>query len=130
MILFIHLQVKPITQIQFKSEWVENVKKEFPDAIIFEADNHSEPYTIQQGIDFLQQASKIVLLIECSPNEKLGVISSLVEKVLRSKNHAPLIFLNGENKMFEKMAKISKSEVFAFKELATAISRIGEHLKG
>ena len=129
MILFIHLQIKAISEIEFESHWVKSVKTHFPQAVVFEADNHSDSNVIQQGTNFLTEASKVVLMLESSPNEKPGKAALIIEKVLRSKNHSPLIISNGENALIEKMAKVSKKEIFVFKELSEGISKIEEHLK-
>jgi len=129
MTLFIHLQIKPIDQIQFQSEWVESVKTAFPEALIFEGDSHSEPYTIHHGINFLKDTGKVMVLLECSGDEKLGATTPIIEKVLRSKYHSPLFFLKGENERFEKLAKVMKREVLIFEGIANSIERVRNYLR-
>ncbi len=120
MTLFIHLQIKPIEQIQFSNEWMGIMKTEFPDALIFEADSHSEPFVISQGVSFLQEAKKVVLFLDCHQNEKLGSCAPLIEKVLRYKAIAPFIMIKGEHLMFEKMAKMMKKEVVVFENIKSS----------
>tara|TARA_A100000171_G_scaffold51423_1_gene65686 strand:- start:354 stop:743 length:390 start_codon:yes stop_codon:yes gene_type:complete len=128
MTLFIHLQIKPIAQIQFRNEWVEVMKAEFPEALIFEADSHSEPFAISQGVSFLQEAEKVVLFLDSTPNEKLGACAPLIEKVFRNKAIAPFILIQGENEMFEKMAKMMKKEVLKFKGIEGSRAQIHQFL--
>ena len=130
MTLFIHLQIKPIEQIQFSNEWMGVMKTEFPDALIFEADSHSEPFVISQGVSFLKEAKKVVLFMDCHQNEKLGSCAPLIEKVLRDKAIAPFILIKGEHAMFEKMAKMMMkqfSEYEGVEESLVQISRFLNH---
>jgi len=128
MTLFIHLQIKPIAQIQFRNGWVEMMKAEFPEALIFEADSHSEPFVISQGVSFLQKAEKVVLFLDSIPNEKLGACTPLVEKVLRDKTITPFILIQGEHAMFEKMAKMMKKEVSSFQSKEESTFQIRDFL--
>tara|TARA_R110001592_G_scaffold77488_1_gene233269 strand:- start:853 stop:1242 length:390 start_codon:yes stop_codon:yes gene_type:complete len=128
MTLFIHLQIKPIAQIQFRNEWVEMMKTEFPEALIFEADSHSEPFVISQGISFLKEAEKVVLFLDSNQNEKLGACAPLIEKVLRNKAIAPLILMLGEHLMFEKMAKMMKKDVFRYESVEESLVQIHQFL--
>ncbi|KYG81108.1 hypothetical protein EV198_3003 [Roseivirga ehrenbergii] len=128
MTLFIHLQIKPIEQIQFSNEWVGIMKTEFPDALIFEADSHSEPFVISQGVSFLKEAEKVVLFLDSDENEKLGACAPLIEKVLRDKAIAPFILIQGQNVMFEKMAKMMKKEVFRYESVEESLVQISRFL--
>ncbi|WP_421978114.1 hypothetical protein [Roseivirga seohaensis] len=124
MTLFIHLQIKPIEQIQFSNEWMEMMKTEFPDALVFEADSHSEPFVIGQGVSFLQEAKKVVLFLDCHQNEKLGSCAPLIEKVLRDKTIAPFILIQGEHAMFEKMAKMMKKQFSEYEGVEESLVQI------
>ena len=128
MTLFIHLQIKPIAQIQFRNEWVEMMKTEFPEALIFEADSHSEPFVISQGVSFLKEAEKVVLCLDSNQNEKLGSCAPLIEKVFRNKAITPFILIQGENAMFEKMAKMMKKEVFKCESVEESLVQIRNFL--
>ncbi|MGW8123727.1 hypothetical protein ACV07N_13810 [Roseivirga echinicomitans] len=129
MTLFIHLQIKPIAQIQFRNEWVAQMKVEFPEAIIFEADAHSESIVINQGILFLKTAKKVVLYLDSHANEKLGACAPLIEKVFRNKVIQSIIFIQGENEMFEKMAKMMKKEVLRAESTKKSLTEIHRFLK-
>lgn len=129
MTLFIHLQIKPIAQIQFRNEWVEMMKTEFPEALIFEADAHSEPFVISQGVSFLKEAEKVVLCLDSNQNEKLGSCAPLIEKVLRNKAITPFILMQGEHLMFEKMAKMMKKGVFRYESVEESLVQIHQFLK-
>lgn len=128
MILFIHLQIKPIEQIQFRNEWVEHMKTEFPEAVIFEADSHSEPFVINQGVSFLKEAGKVVLFLDSKQNEKLGNCASLIEKIFRNKAIDLFILIEGGHEMFEKMVKLSKKEVLSFEDMEKSTTQIRDFL--
>jgi len=104
------------------------MKAEFPEALIFEADSHSEPFVISQGVSFLKEAEEVVLFLDSDENEKLGACAPLIEKVLRDKTITPFILIQGENKMFEKMAKMMKKEVFKFKGIEESRAQIHQFL--
>jgi hypothetical protein len=126
--LIIHLQVKPIQKIQFTTDWVDATKKEFTDCLFFEADSHSEAYTIQQGIQFLKEASKIVLILDCSEDESVSRLAPLIEKIMRSKQSNALVIMNGENEMLRKMLTLFRKEIIKFKSTAACISQVKKYL--
>lgn len=126
--LIIHLQVKPIQKIQFTTAWVDATKKEFTDCLFFEADSHSEAYTIQQGIQFLKEASKIVLILDCSEDESVSRLAPLIEKIMRSKQSNALVIMNGENEMLRKMLTLFRKEIIKFKSTAACISQVKKYL--
>ena len=68
------------------------------------------------------------MFLDSNPNEKLGACALLIEKVLRNKAIAPFILIQGENKMFEKMAKMMKREVFKFKGIEESRAQIHQFL--
>ncbi len=104
------------------------MKTEFPDALVFEADSHSEPFVISQGVSFLKEAEKVVLFLDSNPHEKLGACAPLIEKVLRDKVVTPLILMQGENAMFAKMAKMMKKEVFRYESVEESLVQIHQFL--
>lgn len=104
------------------------MKAEFPEALIFEADSHSEPFVISQGVSFLKEAEKVVLFLDSDENEKLGACAPLIEKVLRDKTITPFILIQGEHAMFEKMAKMMKKEVSSFQSKEESTFQIRDFL--
>ncbi|KOF01575.1 hypothetical protein OB69_17075 [Roseivirga seohaensis subsp. aquiponti] len=128
MTLFIHLQIKPIEQIQFSNEWMGIMKTEFPEALIFEADSHSEPFVIGQGVSFLKEAKKVVMFLDSNPNEKLGTCAPLIEKVLRDKAVTPFILMQGQNAMFEKMAKMMMKQFSEYEGVEESLVQISRFL--
>ena len=79
--LILHLQIKALLNIQFSGELVKQLKMEFPEAILFEADSHSDPMLIQQGLQFLKEAAKVVLILESEVGESPSKVSPLIEKL-------------------------------------------------
>lgn len=109
--LFIYLQIAPIESIRFEHPIANWVKTNYKDTILFDADNHSEALIIAYGKDMIEKANSICVLIDATPNLKLGGITTLIEKLVRSKKKHQAVFLNGENNSTEKMLSFSKVKI-------------------
>ncbi len=110
--LFIYLQVAPIEKIRFTHSIQNWVKKYYPNALCFDADNHSDDLVIGYGSEQIENAEEIVVLIESEPDQKLGGVITLVEKLIRKKK-GPIIFFNGEHPMLEKVIRHTKGQLFS-----------------
>lgn len=109
--LFVYLQIAPIESIRFEHPITNWVGATYTDTILFDADNHSEALIIAYGKDMIEKANRICVLIDASPNLKLGGVITLIEKLVRSKKKHHIIFLNGENNSAEKMLSFSKVQI-------------------
>jgi hypothetical protein len=127
--LILHLQIKALLNIQFSNELVKQLKIEFPEAILFEADSHSEPFLIQQGLQFLKEATKVVLILECEASESPSKVAPLIEKVIRHKSLNSMILINGENQMLKKMLLLWKKEVLEFESIESSIMLVSDYLR-
>lgn len=126
--LILHLQIKALLNIQFSSELVKQLKIEFPKAILFEADSHSEPFLIQQGLQFLKEATKVVLILESEAGESPNKVAPLIEKVVRYKSLTPVIIVKGENQILKKMLSLSKKEVLEVESTESSIMLVRDYL--
>uniref|UniRef100_UPI00404734DB hypothetical protein n=2 Tax=Roseivirga sp. TaxID=1964215 RepID=UPI00404734DB len=127
--LILHLQIKALLNIQFSNELVKQLKIEFPEAILFEADSHSEPFLIQQGLQFLKDSDKVVLILECEANESPSKAAPLIEKVIRHKSYNSMVLINGENQMLKKMLLLWKKEVLEFESIESSIMLVSDYLR-
>lgn len=129
MTLILHLQIKKLLNIQFSSNLVTQLKIEFPEALLFEADSHSEPLLIQQGQQFLKEATKVVLILKCEASESPSKVSPLIEKVVRNKALDSMVLINGENQILKKMLSQSKREALEFESIEFPIMLVKDYLK-
>ena len=109
--LFIYLQIAPIEAIRFAHPLQKWVKSSYTDAFLFDADNYSEGIVIEFGKESIEKATNICVLIDAMPDQKLGGITALIERLVRSKGKSLSIFLNGENALIEKMLSFSISPI-------------------
>ena len=127
--LILHLQIKALLNIQFSGELVKQLKMEFPEAILFEADSHSDPMLIQQGLQFLKEAAKVVLILESEEGESPSKVSPLIEKVVRHTSLTPLIIVKGENQMLKKMLRLSKKELLEVESTESSIMLLRDYFR-
>lgn len=109
--LLIYLQVAPIQAIRFAHPLEKWVKNNYVNAFHFDADNHSDGIVIEFGKESIEKATNICVLIEAMPNQKLGGITALIERLVRSKQKRIVFFLNGNNTSLEKMISFSKTPI-------------------
>lgn len=126
--LILHLQIKALLNIQFSNELVKQLKMEFPEAILFEADSHSEPFLIQQGLQFLKDSDKVVLILESESGESPSKVAPLIEQVIRQKSLTPMIIVKGENQMLKKMLSLSKKALLEFESTESSIMLVRDYL--
>jgi hypothetical protein len=126
--LIIYLQLKPIDRIDFTNDLLDLTRTECSDCLFFEADSHSEAYTIQQGIQFVKEASQTVMILDCTNGESAHGLAGLIEKVMRSKQNNALIIMKGENEMFLKMATLFRKQIIQFESTVQCISQIKKYI--
>lgn len=107
--LLYYIQVKPLDKINFGNPY-NSLLTEVPKLIFLDADNHSEDFVIQQQIKLLEKAENVVLVLDVMPDAAPGKLVGLMEKLMRSKQLSPLIFLNGSNELIEKMLRLAHTE--------------------
>jgi hypothetical protein len=76
----------------------------------------------------LKEASKIVLILDCSEDESVSRLAPLIEKIMRSKQSNALVIMNGENEMLRKMLTLFRKEIIKFKSTAACISQVKKYL--
>ncbi|PIQ46848.1 MAG: hypothetical protein COW03_18250 [Cytophagales bacterium CG12_big_fil_rev_8_21_14_0_65_40_12] len=126
--LILHLQIKALLNIKFSSELVKQLKIEFPEAILFEADSHSEPFLIQQGLQFLKEATKVVLILESEAGESPSKVAPLIEKVIRHTSLNAMVLINGENHVLKKMMSLYYVEVLEVESTESSIMLVRDYL--
>jgi hypothetical protein len=109
--LLIYLQVAPIQEIRFVHPMGKWVKTNCTGSLHFDADNHSNGIVIDFGKESIEKATNICVLIEAIPDQKLGGLTTLVEKLVRSKQKRITFFFNGNHTALEKMVSFSKAQI-------------------
>ena len=75
--LFCFIQVQPVHKIVYKGNMNDFFKRK--SFLVFEADNHSDPYLMEQGKALIEKSNTIVLHIDAMPSENLGNLKMLFE---------------------------------------------------
>lgn len=107
MALYLYLQAKELHAISFHSPLSTFLKEHYPNLIIFEADQFSEPLHLQTGLQFIDKSQKIILHIEDDSKQGLGSIVKMLEKIRKSNNEL-LILYAGDNQKLLNTQKILK----------------------
>ena len=107
MMLFCYIQIKPLDQIGFAGE-LNNLFKT-NDYLIFEADNHSDSYLMEQGKVLLSQASEIIFHFDVVENVSLGNLKQLFEALRKTRLKATYQ-LDGVHPQLVKMLHFIKAE--------------------
>ena len=96
-----------MSEISFTGTLNELFRKE--GYLVFEADNHSDSYLMEQGKALIDEAEQVIIHFESLENESLGQLKMLLEAV--RKLAAPSIYqLDGKHDQLEKMLKFMKWE--------------------
>jgi hypothetical protein len=127
--LILHLQIKALLNIQFSGELVKALKIEFPEAILFEADSHSDPMLIQQGLQFLKESDKVVLILESEVGESPSKVAPLIEQAIRHKSLTPIIISKGENQILKKMLSLSKKALLEVESTESSIMLVRDYFR-
>lgn len=107
--LYIYLQAKDISIISFQTPIKGFLTREFPELVIFEADQASEPSHIQIGLNFINEAERIILHLDDDGKTSLGSNMKLLEKI-RKANCQKLTIYSGDTKMILSSLKMLGSE--------------------
>ncbi len=96
------------------------IKQQPFEVVCYDFDNHSEALITNYAIQLLEQADKILIIIECkettSPQQR-GSIIKLLNKAVRLKNKEVKLILNGTDPVFEKMGKIFRKNFYSHQTL-------------
>jgi len=104
--LFCHIQVKPVNKISFSGPLNDQFRKS--GYLVFEADNHSDSYLMEQGKQLIDEAETILIHFECTDAESLGQIKSLLEKLRKAKTSF-VYQLDGQHDTLDNMLKFLKA---------------------
>jgi hypothetical protein len=84
------------------------VKQQPYKIVCYDFDNHSEALVANYAIQLLEQADKILIVIDCKEatiSQQRGNIIKLLNKAVRQKDKGVKLVLNGNDPIFEKMGK-------------------------
>ena len=107
--LYIYLQARDISTISFQTPFKSFLRNEFPELVIFEADQASDPSHIQTGVKFIDEADRIILHIEDDGKTSLGSNMKLLEKLRKAKCQKR-IFYSGSTKTIVSSLKMLSAE--------------------
>lgn len=107
MILYLYLQIKPIKEVKFSSEFSEELRAFGFDITQIDLDSHSESFTVSKSTELIAHAEKLILHLDVDSNEDIGALRPVFEK-LRRFNHLALCLQEGEHDGLEKMLKLLK----------------------
>lgn len=128
MTLYCHLQLKALKHINYNFEWKEELRKTVSELLIIEADNHSDPFLIQESAKLIGKTSQLICCFEVEEESTLGSISRILEAILRSEARQ-LIFLKGRNESLEKALKFIKTPCINFKDSQELIFEIQQFVR-
>lgn len=101
-ILFIEI-TETIT-FQYDKPIREKIKALFPQALLYDFDNHSDALITKQAIELVEQATKAVVLIQAA-NGSTQTVLPFLEKVIRNKEKC-LVLFNGSHPVVERMIRL------------------------
>lgn len=119
--LYLYLQVKSIPEIQFTTPLRSFLKEK--QVLVFEADNHSDPYLINQSVGFIQDHDPIIIHLEVVKEESLGSLNKLFE-ALRKSNAQIHSFISGEHPSITLMFKHLGIEAIAYETVEELESKL------
>lgn len=105
--LLCHIQVKTISEISFTGPLNDLFRKS--GYLVFEADNHSDGYLMEQGKALIDQVEEVCIHFECAEDASIGQIKMLLE-TLRKSSKRSFYQLDGKHEQLEKMMKFIKAE--------------------
>ena len=70
--LYCHFQVRPVQQIDFSFPWKQDLRGLSPSINIVEADNHSEPFLIQEITTMISESDRTVCFFHVAENESIS----------------------------------------------------------
>lgn len=127
MIVYLYLQVKPLTQIKFNSVLSEDLRAIGFDITQIDLDSHSEAFTVNRSIESIPHAEKLILHIDAESSEVLGALKPVFEK-LRKFTQPVLCLRQGEHGPTDKMLKLLKIDSHPIKAPVDSIDLVTEFL--
>ncbi len=104
--LFIWMQIRDKERIKFSNSVIEWIKAGFQDILVFDFDNHSEPFLTDKAVDLVTQADRIVLMVEAEEGKDAGGVMRFLNRLSRIANKQLLILSDGNHDLVLKMLKI------------------------
>ncbi|MCE7996251.1 MAG: hypothetical protein HEP71_29995 [Roseivirga sp.] len=108
--LLLYIQVKANEDIQFGNPYSDLTNPD-ENLMLLDADNHSEDLVINHQIQMIEEATRVILILDVNHDIAPGSIVRLLEKLFRKKNSHVSIFLNGENAIIANMLKLTTGEI-------------------
>lgn len=127
MMLYCHFQIKNMDEVDFTFDWKIELGKTFPNLIILEADNHSDPFLIQECSKLIEKSKQVICLFDVEEGCSPGSISRILEAIRKSEAHK-LLLLKGRNESIEKALKFVKTPWVKFQSSQELLFEIQEFL--
>lgn len=96
------------------------VKEQLYEVVCYDFDNHSEAIVANYAIQLLEQADKILIVIDCkeaTTSQQRGNIIKLLNRAVRQKNKEVKLILNGNDPIFSKMGKVLGKNFYSHQTL-------------
>ena len=104
--LFLYIQITETQEgIKFHSPIISKLKENNLDLIIYDIDNHSEPFLIGYANKLIFDADKKIVLIDTELNSNFSKLMPLLTNLLDNPEGIE-IFIKGNNQKLEKMISI------------------------
>ena len=120
--LFLYIQITETSEdVKFNNPIISKIKDKNLDVIIYDIDNHSEPFIIGYANKLLSEATKTILLIETNQQSSFFKLMSLLTYILDHPEGKEII-VEGNNLRLEKI--LSSFPHFSDPEIPYEIEQI------
>ncbi|WP_299463841.1 hypothetical protein [uncultured Microscilla sp.] len=119
------LKITRDTSFDYQLPMKEWFNQHYPDFFVYDLDNFSEAMVTDYALKLLNNAQKIVFILQAEPNSPLGSLLKLMPVVMRHKHKVKAVF-QGEHKAIQQMLKPLNEVVYNLpeEELAAAIGLV------
>ena len=126
--LFCHFQIKPQELINYTFDWKSSLAEDHPEFTILEADNHSEPFLIQQTSQLMIASEILIVFFDVLEDQNLGTLSKALEAIRQRKGNITVL-LNGENQLINKSLKLLRQVPIRFEDAQQALNVINRSIQ-
>lgn len=103
---FIWIQVLPKEKISYSCPLAAWAKSNFPDLTIFDFDNYSEVFVVDQAGPLMIESDRLAVLIQAEEGALTGQVTRFLNRLSREPKGIPLIILEGRHAVIEKMIRV------------------------
>ncbi len=123
--LLLYIQVKSAEDIRFGNPYAALAKTN-SELLLLDADNHSEELVIHHQLQMIEEATRVVLILDVQEGVAPGKVTRLLEKLLRQKQGHLSVFLQGKNQVIERMLKVTKTRFQSVSDEKVMHTSVGE----